>query len=129
MAKARAAVNPQDSFYERFLALIKAAFAYIYEKNAYFQYYTALYRITDNGVKNEILQEMMQMIEDGKAAGDVCAETDSHKAAENIWILTTGISGMLAANRNYRYQDGLSTMLYGVEAIMSYMKRKKEAEG
>ncbi len=129
MAKARAAVNPQESFYERFLALIKAAFAYIYEKNAYFQYYTALYRITDNGVKNEILQEMMQMIEDGKAAGDVCAETDSHKAAENIWILTTGISGMLAANRNYRYQDGLSTMLYGVEAIMSYMKRKKEAEG
>lgn len=36
---------------------------------------------------------------------------------------------MLAANRNYRYQDGLSTMMYGVEAIMSYMKRKKEVEG
>ena len=81
MAKARAAVNPQESFYERFLALIKAAFAYIYEKNAYFQYYTALYRITDNGVKNEILQEMMQMIEDGKAAGDVCAETRRQKTS------------------------------------------------
>lgn len=122
MTKARAAVNPQDSFYDNFMALIKAAFAYIYEKNAYFQHYTALYRITDNGVKNEILQDIMEMIEDGKASGDVSAETDSYKAAENIWIITTGISGMLAANANYKYQDGLDAMLYGVEAISSYMR-------
>lgn len=122
MAKARAAMNPQNSFYENFMMLIKTAFTYIYEKNSNFQHYTALYRVTDDGVRNEILQDLMEMIEQGKASGDVSAETDSHKAAETIWIITTGISGMLAANDNYRYQDGLGTMLYGVEAISSYMK-------
>ncbi|MDE6909817.1 MAG: TetR/AcrR family transcriptional regulator [Lachnospiraceae bacterium] len=128
MASAKAAVDPQNSFYERFYAFIKAAFTYIYEKNRYFQHYTALYQITDHGVKNEILLEIMQMIEDGKTAGDVRAETDSYKAAESIWIITTGIGGMLAANGNYRFQDGLNTMLYGVEAIVSYMSAEMEDE-
>ena len=77
---------------------------------------------------NEILLEIMQMIEDGKTAGDVRAETDSYKAAESIWIITTGIGGMLAANGNYRFQDGLNTMLYGVEAIVSYMSAEMEDE-
>ncbi|MDE7321249.1 MAG: TetR/AcrR family transcriptional regulator [Lachnospiraceae bacterium] len=129
MEKAKAAVDPHNSFFDRLSTLIEAAFNYIYEKNSHFQHYTALYRVTDNGVRNEILQEIMEMIEAGKAAGDVCAEADSYKAAENIWIITTGISGILAANVNYKYQDGLNTMLYGVEAISSYMKPKQEAEG
>lgn len=29
---------------------------------------------------------------------------------------------MLAANVNYKYQDGLNTLLYGVEAVVSYMR-------
>ncbi len=49
----------------------------------------------------------------GKAAGEVRAETDSHKAAQNIWLLATGIGTMLAANIDYKYQDGLDTLLYG----------------
>jgi len=122
MAKARTAINPQASFYDNFIALIKAAFAYIYEKNAYFQHYTALYQVTEEGVRNGILQSLTDLIEEGKATGDVRAETDSYRAAENIWLITTGISGMLAANVKYKYQDGLDTMLYGIEAISAYMK-------
>ena len=122
MAKARTAMNPQAPFYDNFTAFMKAAFTYIYEKNAYFQYYTALYKVTEEGVRNKIFQELTAMIEEGKAAGDVRAETDSYKAAENIWVIMTGISGMLAANVNYKYQDGLDTMLYGVGAILSYMR-------
>ncbi|MDE6052755.1 MAG: TetR/AcrR family transcriptional regulator [Lachnospiraceae bacterium] len=122
MAKARTAINPQASFYDNFMALIKAAFAYVYEKNANFQYYTALYKVTDEGVGNEVLQALMNLIEEGKSTGDVRAGTDSYKAAANIWIITTGISGVLAANANYKYQDGLDTMLYGIEAVLTCMK-------
>lgn len=73
-------------------------------------------------MQNEMLQNLTKMIEEGKAAGDVRAETDSCKAAENIWIITTGISGMLASDMNYKYQDGLNAMLYGIEAITAYMR-------
>lgn len=126
MAKAKTAVNPQASFYDNLTAVIKAAFTYIYEKNACFQHYTTLYTVTDTGVKNEILQDLMNMIEAGKAAGEVRTETDSYRAAENIWVIMTGVGGMLAANVNYKYQDGLDTMLYGIRAILSYMKPEKE---
>lgn len=122
MAKAREAVNPQLSFYDRLAALLRAAFAYIYEKNAHFQHYTALYKVTDEGVENAVLQALTELIREGKKTGDVRVETDSNKAAANIWIITTGISGMLAANTNYKYQDGLDTMLYGVGAVLAYMK-------
>ena len=121
-AKAGAAVDSQRHFHDNFIAFVRAAFAYIYERNANFQHYTALYSINDSCVKNEFLQDLTKMIEDGKAAGDVRAETDSYKAAENIWVILTGISGMLAENRNYKYQDALDAMLYGVGAVASYMK-------
>ena len=61
------------------------------------------------------------MIEEGKRNGDVRGETDSREAAESIWLLLTGISGMLASHINYKYQDGLKTMMYGVNAILAYM--------
>lgn len=122
IASAKAAVNPQASYYDNFIAFIKAAFAYIYEKNSYFQYYTALYRVTDDGVRNEILQDLIDWIEKGKDTGDVRADTNSIEAAENIWLIATGVSNMLASNANYKYQDGLNTMLYGIKAISSYMK-------
>ena len=122
ITSAKAAVNPQASYYDNFIAFIKAAFAYIYEKNSYFQYYTALYRVTDDGVRNEILQDLIDLIENGKTTGDVSVDTNSIEAAENIWLIATGVSHMLASNANYKYQDGLNTMLYGVKAISSYMK-------
>jgi len=123
MAKAKGALNPQASFEKNFITLIKAAFTYIYEKNSYFQYYTALYKVTDKGVKNEILQELAALIEEGKATGDVRVETDSYMAAQNVWLLMTGIGTILATNIDYKYQEGLDTLLYGIEAISSYMRK------
>lgn len=122
MAKARTAINPQAAFYDNFIALLKAAFAYIYDRNAHFQHYTTLYQVTDEGVRNEFLQALTDLVEEGKATGDVSTGTDSFKAAENIWIITTGIGGMLAANANYKYQEGLDAMLYGVQAVLACMK-------
>ena len=121
MVKTRTVVDPQASFHDNFLALVKAVFTYIYEKNAYFQHYTALYKVTDKGVRNEIFQDLTDFIEKGKATGDVCTEADSGRAAANIWIILTGFGGILAANGNYKYQDGLDTVLYGVEAILTHI--------
>lgn len=123
LAKARTAINPQASFYDNFIALMKAAFAYVYEKKVNFQHFTTLYKITETGVKNEVLLALAELIEEGKTTGDVRAETDSCRAAQTIWLIMTGTSSMLAANANYKYQDGLDTMLYGVEAVISNMKR------
>ncbi len=122
VAKAKAAMNPQASYYDNFIAFIVASFAYIYEKNAYFQYYTALYRITEDGIRNGILQNLADMIEAGKASGDVREDTNSYHAAENMWLIITGIGSVLASNANYKYQDGLDAMLFGIKAIVSYMQ-------
>ncbi len=121
IAKATEVIKDDASYYDNFKALMKAALTYIYERNAFFQYYTALYRVTEDGVQNEILQELVSLIEKGKGNGDVKSETDSREAAESIWVLMLGISGMLATNVNYKYQDGLKTMMYGVEAITAHM--------
>lgn len=122
LAKAKTVLTSQASFYENIIALVQAMFTYIYEKNAYFQYYTILYTVTDKGVKNEIIHYLTYLIEQGKTSGGVRAETDSSRVAQNIWILLTGIGSMLAANVNYKYQDGLGTLLYGVEALVSYIR-------
>lgn len=122
ITNARAAMKTEASYYDNFITLIQAAFNYVYERNAFFQYYTALYKITENGVANEILQELVRFIEEGKASGAVSADTDSAMAAENIWLIVTGISSMLASNVNYKYQDGLKTLNYGVNALVDYMK-------
>ena len=122
LAKAKTVITPQVSFYENMTALVEAMFTYIYEKNAYFQHYTILYTVTDKGLKNEIVHYLTYLIEQGKLSGDVRAEINSSGVAQNIWILMTGIGSMLAANVNYKYQQGLNTLLYGVEALVSYMK-------
>lgn len=122
ITNARAAMKTEASYYDNFITLIQAAFNYVYERNAFFQYYTALYKITENGVANEILQEIVRFIEEGKVSGAVSADTDSAMAAENIWLIVTGISSMLASNVNYKYQDGLKTLNYGVNALVDYMK-------
>lgn len=122
IVKAKETVKEEASYYDNFKAVMKAALTYIYERNAFFQYYTALYRVTEEGVRNEILQELVALIEKGKSDGDVRNDTDSREAAECIWLLLTGISGMLATNVNYKYQDGLKAMMYGIEAITTHMK-------
>lgn len=122
LAKAKTVITPQVSFYENMTALVEAMFTYIYEKNAYFQYYTILYTVTDKGLKNEIVHYLTYLIERGKLSGDVRAAINSSGVAQNIWILMTGIGSMLAANVNYKYQEGLNTLLYGVKALVSYMK-------
>lgn len=122
LAKARTANDPQMSYDDNFLAFMKTAFTYIYEKNAHFQHYTALYQVTEDGVINEVLQELADLIEAGKAAGAVSVETDSAKAAQNIWLIFTGTGGMLAANDGYKYRDGLDAMLSGVRAVLAYIK-------
>ena len=120
---ANTAINAEASYNDNFVSFVKAAFNYIYEKNSFFQYYTALYKITEDGISNNILQKLVELIDSGKSAGDISDETDSLEAAENIWFLITGISKMLASNMGYKYQDGLRTMLYGVRAMLEYMKK------
>ena len=122
ISKARSVIKEDVSYYDNFKALMQEALTYIYERNTFFQYYTALYRVTEEGVRNEILQDLMSLIEEGKSNGDVRSETNSREAAESIWLLITGISSMLASNVNYKYQDGLKTMMFGINAIFAYMK-------
>ena len=120
--KAKEVVKEDVSYYDNFKAFMKAALTYIYERNAFFQYYTALYKVTEEGIQNEILQELVALIENGKNSGDVKNETDSREAAESIWMLVIGISRILATNVNYKYQEGVKTLMYGVEAIVEHMK-------
>lgn len=120
--KAEMAVKENASYYDNLMARITAAFTGIYERNAHFQYYTALYEVSEGGVKNALLQNLERIIEEGKALGEVNAATDSKRAAESLWFITTGISRMLAINVGYKYQDALDTMLFGVRAVLEYMK-------
>lgn len=120
--KAEASVKADASYYDNFMARIMTVFTYIYEKNAYFQYYTALYEVSEGGVRNELLQDLECVIEEGKAQGEVNTRTDSKRAAETLWIIATGISKMLAVNTAYKYQEARDTMMYGVQAVLEYMK-------
>lgn len=120
--RAEMAVKEGASYYDNLMARITTAFTGIYEKNAYFQYYTALYEMSEGGVKNAFLQDLERIIEKGKASGEVTPVTDSKRAAESLWLITTGVSRMLALNTGYKYQDALDTMLYGVRAVLEYMK-------
>ncbi len=121
LKNARAALKPDASYYENLLSLIQAEFTYIYEKNTFFQYYTALYQVDEDGIHNEILQNLEEYIEKGKESGEFNIQTGSREAAEGIWIILTGICRMLAANVNYKYQDGYKALMYGIHAICHEM--------
>lgn len=122
ISRVHSEIDNNAPYYDKLIAFTRAVFAYIYEKNAFFQYYTALYTVTEDGISNGMLQALTDMIEQGKETGNVRFDTDSSKAAGNIWFIITGISSMLASNVNYKYQEGLDAMLYGVQAISSYMQ-------
>lgn len=121
--KAQEAKKENASYYDNFLTKITTAFNDIYEHNAHFQHYTALYEMAEDGVKNELLQEFERMIEAGKAQGAVNTVTDTRRASESLWIIITGISRMLAENADYKYQDAFDTMMYGVRSVFAYMKQ------
>ena len=78
--------------------------------------------IVGRAVKNELLQDLESMVEEGKAQGVVNAATDSRRAAETLWLIVTSISRMLAGNTGYPYHDARDTMLYGVQAVFETMK-------
>lgn len=125
IAHARQSVDPQASYHDGFMAFIEASFAYIYERKAAFQHYMSLYQIVKDRIRNGVLQELDQMIEAGKRTGDVRADIDSYHAAADIWLILTGISGMLAGDSSYRYQEGLDIVRYGVRAILDDMRPER----
>lgn len=115
--KAKEAIDETSTYADKFVAFVKAAFAYIYERNSYFQYYTALYEIGDEGVENGILKELVNIFDQGKAQGVIKPEEDEKEAAAAIWTMMVGFSGMLAKHVNYSYTDALKSFLYGVNAV------------
>ena len=79
----------------------------------FFQYYTALYQVEETGIHNEILQNLEAYIEKGKESRQVNEHVNPEQAAECIWLMLTGISGMLASHVNYKYQEGYKALMYG----------------
>lgn len=122
IALAREVRKDTASHYENFVATIEQFFACVYERNAFFQHYTALYQVTEEGIQNGILQELIALIEDGKASKDIKQDVNSKDAAEAIWLILIGISGMLATNVNYKYQNAKNTIMYGVKALYHEMQ-------
>ena len=115
--KAKESTSDKTSFEDKFKGFIKASFAYIYERNAYFQYYTALYEIGEEGIENGILDELISFLKDGKQAGKVKGEINEKEAAESIWTMMTGFSSMLANHVNFSYSDALRSLEFGVSAV------------
>jgi hypothetical protein len=73
-------------------------------------------------VKNGFLDDLVALINEGKTTGYYKEDANSEEVASNIWLIIMGISGMLASNENYKYKDALDTMIYGVNAVSSYIK-------
>lgn len=118
IAHAKADISEGASFEESIQSFIESAFTYVYERNAYFQYYTCLYQITEEGIQNEILEELTDMIENGKKNGHINAAKSSTEAAQSLWVILIGISGILAKHVEYKYQEALSTLHFGIEGIL-----------
>lgn len=112
-------IKENASYYDNLINIITAIFNGIYERNAYFQYYASLYEVSEGSIRNILLHKLEQLLEKGKASGDVKAETDCKKAAENIWLITMGVSRILAVNKGYKYHDAMDTVMYGIHAILS----------
>ena len=102
IANARVAIDPEASYYDNFAALVKAIFTYICERNAFFQHYTALYKVTEDGtVINEILLDLIRLIEEGKEAGTFtvsAAGTDVKSVTQSIISKVSGTSAPTGAS-------------------------------
>lgn len=122
IASARATMSDGAAYFDNFVTFIQAVLDYIYERNAYFQHFTACFQVVDECIENEILKEVKELIEQGKRSGDVKADADSKAAAEDIWFMLVGIASILTNKANYRYVEGKKTMMYGVQAICEALK-------
>lgn len=122
LASARAAMSDEVAYFENFVIFVQAIFDYIYERNAYFQHYTACFQVADERIENEILHDIMELIEQGKEQGAVKSDADSKAAAEDLWFMLVGIASILTNKANYKYQEGKKTMMYGVHAICEALK-------
>lgn len=111
-----------SSFDEKFGSFVKNVFMYIYEKNAYFQYFTNLYQITDEGIDNGILNELYVLIEEGKKQGAVSENVRSLDAAQSMWLAISGISSMLAKNVKYKYPQALSCLEFSIQSVIKNFK-------
>lgn len=117
IVEAKKVINEADAYCDRFTSFVKAVFSYIYERNSYFQYYTALYQVSECGIENGILQELDSILTAGKETNAIKQDTDCKLAALDIWTMLVGFSSMLANHVNYSYQDALNSFLFGVSAI------------
>lgn len=117
IAGAKASILDSFPFSEKYQAFIKNIFAYIYERNANFQYYTSLYQIEDGKIDNGVLRELIEFLEQGKNLGEIKSEVNCSLVAQNIWVMIVGFSSMLSKHVSYPYQDALNSLLVGVTAI------------
>lgn len=117
IAKAEQAAAEVTSFRDKYTTFIKSAFAYIYEKNSYFQYYTALYEINEGGIENGILVALNKFLAAGQANGALKGDVDVKEASESIWTMITGFSSMLANHIHYPYSDALNSLMFGIDAV------------
>ncbi len=119
---AREAMSEDADYFDNFKTFIQAIFDYIYERNAYFQHYTACFQVIEEHIENEILHDICELIEEGKSKGAVKTDADSKSASEDIWFILIGIASILTNKANYKYQEGKKTMMYGVEAVCAALK-------
>lgn len=118
IAYAKNKIVDLTGFQDRFSDFVKNVFSYIYERNAYYQYFTNLYQITEGGIENGILQELQNMIEEGKRQGAVNSQKNCVDAAQSMWIAISGISSILAKNVQYKFPEAMSTLEFSIEAIL-----------
>lgn len=120
VSNAQNAIKGDLSFADNFKTFIKSAFTYIYEKNVFFQYYTSLYQIGDAGVENGVMTGIENLMLHAQQEGSIKAEIDCKGCAQIIWHEIVGISGILAKNVNYKYQEALKTLMSGVDSMLLY---------
>ena len=123
IANAKKKVNEEAAYCDKLTIFIEAIFTYIQQKNAYFQYYTALYEIVDNRIKNNVLQELIYFIDYGKKNEAIMDDTNSETIAKNIWFIITCETSIQAKNPNYKYEESLKTVLFGTKAIIQMVRK------
>lgn len=122
IAHAQEKIADVSGFKDKFAGFVKNVFSYIYERNAYFQYFTNLYQITEDGIENGILKELQNMIEQGKKDGAVNGQKNSLDAAQCMWIAISGISSILAKNVQYKYPEAMSSLEFSIEAVLKNLE-------
>lgn len=119
---ARKNMKTEFSFDDNLKILVESLFTCIYERNSYFQHFSSMYVVTDEGIDNVTLNALVDYINAGKKVGEVADRVNTRNAAESIWFLMNGICTMLASNVNYKYREALATLRFGLDAACKSMK-------